>query len=1335
MRILQTADIQVQHRNKPTKDGYNSMLQSIELTLASGYDIYIISGDLFEYHTPNEEEELMIYSHIARCVNLPNVKEIVIIDGNHDDDFSSKRQRKENNTLAVMAKLFKTLDTDKTSKLRYFDTSGVYQSNVAPIEYLVYSCMDRFVGFETITCDSINPEMIQISLYHDMIKEFVDARKLPIPTATYKTLHSVNQFLPQAFILAGDIHETFACKGEAGQKFIYPGAPIHHTFGEGYYFGGNKTDKVPVASKLVSVKIDTDSYVVSDYEYVPIPTANSYLTINLDNSHTTFESIVDTLNTYSLTQFSGSVKTFVSVNSFSKYLKFEDDIREYLVDRFTSDIELTIKYNKVNDTVIDGSNLVVNAIVDAKRQEIVKSFESDTESENMGDYLMAHIDNLVLSSDDLTNMFNTIATPEISKIKLDDSTDDLSVELTNLFTTEIETAKGTAQRKFNIELVDVSTNGFMALGPNTINLNIGGVTRITGTHGIGKTTLYNMLYWLYRGRVYPDMDVRSVNQNNLLVFNNADPDTDNVWVRHSIIINKTPVTITRSCDRTWKNGTTVEQKLSKKRNDFIASSGRNLKIEIHNADNSVVCDDVAEQLLVRWFGSTPDILMFINQQNIHSLLNMNSTALNDMVLRMIGIDYIENLVTNLPNVKERLLSGGKPKQKKTDISTQIADGKQLLERYIQQLKELDVLLVDKKASLSMRTLELKQQVDALISMGDISKSIADFDIKLTQLKNDRDAIVISEPIVVVPLTPEQLTKPEPDTTSDAELINIRALIADQTKTIDTINQAILNTATAFDVRKSTLVDSLKSKLVQQRAIVVYYPIEEIQTFIKTDFLAILDSNLETLTEELGKGKLFIFEATKQIDDLTQRIYGAACKSCNRLYENITEDMKHGWQQEIINQQASINSMTEANAKLLATLATVNGAIRKYQDLNTMIGVDSTYLYKNQTNPEYTNLFAKLHVDLSSKYNDAVTQRVAIDMEIDVIVDTINQLSATHITSIPTATFDQELVMSINAHKTLVDRLNSETGVLVEYRGIEIKIQDNIKILQSEYLVTLAEYQKVIDTYNANVLNAERHNNAILVAKTTLLGIDTSITECTTSKELLTKMLPQYESLLACKTETETSIASITTEIDTINRQMNGININKTSTESTVVEAERILEQHRQYDKNMIIWTVYESLIKNKFKSLVFSYYKSFLNMFLSDLLVDVYFSLYWDEDNQLIVSKIRDGINIYQPVRSSSGMEATFLGLSLVYTFCTINMKNSVNTLFMDELSGPLNTGENFGYAAENYQQLFVQMLSKFKNINRFIVDHHIKNLFETTTYVVCPAEHGSIGNKFIERF
>lgn len=95
-------------------------------------------------------------------------------------------------------------------------------------------------------------------------------------------------------------------------------------------------------------------------------------------------------------------------------------------------------------------------------------------------------------------------------------------------------------------------------------------------------------------------------------------------------------------------------------------------------------------------------------------------------------------------------------------------------------------------------------------------------------------------------------------------------------------------------------------------------------------------------------------------------------------------------------------------------------------------------------------------------------------------------------------------------------------------------------------------------------------------------------------------------------------------------------------------------------------------------------------------------------------------------------METCFLGLTLIYTIHLLNIKNNISNIFIDELSGQLNKGNDLNYSAVDYQELFVMLLQKFKDKTIMIVDHNIKNLFESMTYEVQPANGGSKYQKII---
>ena len=132
------------------------------------------------------------------------------------------------------------------------------------------------------------------------------------------------------------------------------------------------------------------------------------------------------------------------------------------------------------------------------------------------------------------------------------------------------------------------------------------------------------------------------------------------------------------------------------------------------------------------------------------------------------------------------------------------------------------------------------------------------------------------------------------------------------------------------------------------------------------------------------------------------------------------------------------------------------------------------------------------------------------------------------------------------------------------------------------------------------------------------------------------------------------------------------------------------------------------------------------------ILEDVNFKLMWNNDGELYMIDFQDGFASYRPVQQTSGMETCFLGLTLIYTIHLLNIKNNISNIFIDELSGQLNKGNDLNYSAVDYQELFVMLLQKFKDKTIMIVDHNIKNLFESMTYEVQPANGGSKYQKII---
>lgn len=188
----------------------------------------------------------------------------------------------------------------------------------------------------------------------------------------------------------------------------------------------------------------------------------------------------------------------------------------------------------------------------------------------------------------------------------------------------------------------------------------------------------------------------------------------------------------------------------------------------------------------------------------------------------------------------------------------------------------------------------------------------------------------------------------------------------------------------------------------------------------------------------------------------------------------------------------------------------------------------------------------------------------------------------------------------------------------------------------------------------------------------------------------------------------------------------------TRIESEVTKLQELIKEYTDYQLNLYIYGIYSKLVKNDFKKIVFEYYRKFLNNTLNILLEGLKFKLFWDESGELFMIEIKNGQTSFRPVQLVSGMETCFQGLALIYAIHVLNVKNSVSTIFIDEISGQLNSGKELTNkdSVQNYQEQLILLLGKFNKKNLFIIDHVIHDLNQSNTFEVVASKEGS---KFIK--
>lgn len=1331
-RITHVADCQVKDRNKPlyVPTKYN-LLEIEQYVRDSKTNIHVIAGDLFEFCVPNEAERKLIYEHILRLLQIETLQELVIIAGNHDIVKEKKKDLVyqndiQPNAISIFTDVLNSgLNTDK---LRYFAQSGVYDSFVSDrINYIVYSREDT-ANWKELK-NKVGTKSINICLYHAMIQEYVDYDKIPLSLASKAKLDTLELFPDNSIILAGDIHKSLIFNHvDSHKKFIYPGSTLQQTYKEGAYLPESSTPKC-----IMCYDIDDNTYrTIDDIKLSDIKLENQvcYNTITLDNklnAENNFELFRQQIRSIEF----GVYATFLKIKTNNTLISIENQIRDYL-DKVSPNIQIEFDYDKFvqPDTFID--NTVVNDIYEAKRKEILESTGEKTE-----DLIISskNIDNLLLNKEQLVELFDNILQKQIDNLTVYDiSTSDVRQHVIDLFSDELNNVLDNATKRYAIQFVRIKTNNFMYIGESEIDLSLPNITRIIGTNGIGKTTLYRMIRWCITGEIFAGMQSNRVVQNNLLLFNTNKPNIDDVCVELDMIINGNQINVKRTVHRDWKQTITDEDKTSIDWKDFVTSLERNFYLTLipNNGEAKKYRGEQAEKQLKSWFGNTIDTILFLNQAKIYSLLNTKPTELNELILNYIGVDYLKALENNLDLVKDNLMRVGKPKRKGEEIN---ADKKM----YQKQLEQLNSDKEENQKTLdNTKQNEINKQNDIdslnkqLISVGDVPSLIADCKQEINFIQNtiDTEFSNISEKLV-----PREFDKAKPIKPDFQELDNElnsikdeKQLVFDKITELESIKPKLLNSV-------QIIIDSLtenNNKLNEER--------KQLETDISNRYTLISNTlhKLETVENNSLLEVKFNLEnknnkrkqIADKIEEFKNQIKSGICPTCGKPFEDDFDDFKikaelkiKKLQEADILLEVEIKSLEESKNEYSKNIEQIQKAIKsctnKYNDVETF-KLFQTILHTVDIDDE---TFESLNIDYLSNLIEKLSS-IKIDTEYDLNMRIGNKLLTFEVPETVTDKF-KLVIKQISAYnkksesyKTKQQEFDDKLESLSKQRNdiLSTYNKEQEEFIQAkEYYDT---YLEEIDTFNKEI---DRLNNG-------RKELENKLEQKKQEQEILEKeKLDIYNSLQRKLLDIKNILKFIQEEIEKLNKQDSFISNEITRKEMLINQCKQEYDAYIEYMMNNAVWKIYSKLIKSTFKEIVFDYYRNYLNNTLNYLLSDVSFKLYWNQNSELTMVQVRNGVVTYQSVKQSSGMETTFLGLALIYTIHMLNVKNSISHIFIDEISGTLNKGQELSYSAENYQELFVKILSKFTDKSIWIVDHAIEDLHESNTYEVVPSDKCSI--------
>lgn len=1334
VRIGHFADIQVKNREQNLYVSYHNHLKElVEIVEDESLDVVVLPGDLFEYPKPNESERKLISMLIVELAKIETLKEIVLISGNHDYVKPKKLQQKSDAfdgniqmnipVLNAFSDVIKSVNDELNDKIKYLEHSMIYDSVFDDINYVAYSLEDD--GNPDLS--ELNPRKFNICVYHAMLKEYVDSSGLPLKKSDYEALDSIEMFPQNTLILAGDIHKKLKYEGLSGQEFYYPGSTQQRDHGEGDYITivNDKVVYKPADEKIINIfEIDTET---NKYElfHKSLTDYVKYYTIDINPSVDDIDIVINYLIEIFKDITFGNNQNYIKVKSLTKFVKNE----RQLFDTING-------FNKNNNfnVFFDYEKLVVSSVV---TNEVVKDVINEISKENEDGFELVlskeNIDNLILQNDDVVRLFESTLDSQLDKTNMEDiDRDTIKNDTMALFIKELE--ERNVGKRYNVVSKSISCNSFMLLGENNIDLDIPGIVRIIGTNKIGKTTLFKMIRWAITGEVVSGMKSNTVVQNNLLIFNKNLPELDDVIVSYNIDVNGVPVTIERSLHRNWKSAT-LEQKSSKEWKDYISSLNRDLIVIINpgKENEKILTGENAQVNINIWFGETVNNIMFFNQSKIESFLRSNPDELNKMVLNYIGVDYVQKLEDNLDEVKKSLVENTmKPKMSKDDIQIGITDYEIFVKKYNDKLEELKSTdLTSIKSEINKYEKQLEENSNSLMSLGNIPEQITTKEGRIKELTTEIDTFVI-KPLkdkIVFSLEKPQMSKDDTQIIVDNQqkIETIKTSINQYKESLKTVDNSIDMTYEQIATELSSFKQSLDELITKENEILDSYnndiqkykqSIEAKRTNLINDYIKSKNECVVTKTqlEENKKSK----EA--KIEENKKAIESGFCSLCKRPFSDDFEVHKDEMLKHNEKLTTEIEVLKIQIDEYRMSIDGINNSIKTietsdYNKLNTLVNIEDETTKINDTNQLLNDKVLTIgkYKDLLNKaqlFETNVTNKGFTYQNIKGIIEQ-NQNNLNKSTKVLLETMYTLIIGQYNNNNSI---RNLEYEVLTLNNQIQ-EINNNFNRLQTDYINKLQQNEELNKQIEKDNELIKQHNN-----KLELIIKEKEITS--NELNIVINKKPTYDNLTISRNSIVSSLNQYKEQQNSINEEITKVTIELTNNQNELKRFEQMYDDYLLWQKNQIIWKIYNRLIKDGFKDIVFEYYRCFLNNTLNSLLEDVNFKLYWDNNKQLFMVEAGNGTVSYQPVINSSGMETSFLGLSLIYTVHLLNVKNSISHIFIDELSGTLSKGDNLTYEARNYQDLFVKILNKFTEKTIFIVDHNIDNLFETLNYEVFKCDN-----------
>lgn len=1306
-KIAHLADFQIEARNSGIGNRYDEYKNGLTDTLDSiklqNPDIIVITGDLYQFADTTSAERKLLTWFLKELAKITNV---VITNGNHD-------LKQRNNQLIISDKnqtqpddIESVLDALELPNIKYLKRTGFYNEfgyvfavwghyekfNKVEDDQLPYSPWDLPNAAEYLPKAE---EGSLIELYHDPVANCKGFSGNPeMHFVDYKM--NLDMFKSR-LVLAGDIHAPDVIEYSKKSFFTYCSSTIMRNHGEGNYYKN---------STLIQDGNNKHGYNIIEYvDNFPVITFLNITprvgrhTIYLDGSFD-YNNITDLY----ISQHNFNIVRFV----------VEDNVNDFFTNQDVIFAHFKSKYN----CLIEDPRFDKNIGIDMDDEHTVDNIESIVTEEKIMELSEIYIDKVI-------DKTTTIAAEDRPAAK---------IMLLDLFKKEFLKRADVSNTMKNIEVSRLCISNALTFGDD-VEISFdggGGITRITGSNAVGKTKIFTILGYMFTDKLFADQKI-SQHKNNRLDLFNYNRSKDEVFTEMDFCINKIPYNLTKKVTRSWKRGKNMWN--DKEWRDHINSTP-DLEITLTTPDG-IITDYNEVMAFMNDLITFEEFYthLFVNQRSLETLLKMNPDVLIGEILKIIGLNFFDSLNDSFEEVKDSITNTlSKPQGTMDSLFEEITKNQlliesttidlELLRNHNSTLEELQLTAAEMIETITKQIGSVREENIVHADINNVNASISN----LTGLIDRIQLILDADKKVFDSIDVANLKK---------ENIAHNALIQQHNKEI-AINEANKNQLDAVVSNLKSEISNFKNEHENKKngnknkIDIEINKHREVQSTISTRVAEIKE------VIALHKQKLKD-DKQLEIDSLLvgldrQKLELADLKSCLVKNENIVTTNET----TILDSNKSIGNLIEGKTcptclreKDETKLDGINDSIAKYEAVIAQAHTDI-----EKINIIIEGVTRQIETSSSSVNNaDKVISELRlseIEYSLKDNVELLEEgktLKSNHVLS-------EENISKLIEDKNKIDLDNSYlSNEYITQREARV---NNIKEEEADYDTKILMLEKTIDTIRKSIDVNDSNIDLKSVKEISIIKMESEILNHTKDIIIANDKLSILNTELGRSIDSKELFNELdTTKLEIANRK--GIildNDNQANEKSIEIKMAKLkieashenIASLKQYNLTTSVIKQYKTMLgKTGLQKYIFGKIVDILNTKLSDLLQDVDFRLFFDKES-LDLRKYSLRKNVISGVQMTSGMETTILGLSLLNSLKMLNQIRKFNFLMIDEVSGQMNNGKNLSYAANDYQDLLVQLLHKIRETsNIYIVDHVLESLGETNVLEVQYTDHGSV--------